>query len=304
MEKIVEVPQNQEPTRLDVFLSQKIESLSRTKINVFIENGDISVDGKQKKPSYVLRGGEKIFIYIKEESPATLLKPFFTTIDILYEDDDILVINKKSGLVVHPPHQNYHETLVNVLIGMKKKLSTINSLRPGIVHRLDKETSGVMVVAKNNKAHLNLINQFKERSIKKNYYAIVWGLVEKDFYTVDLPLARDTKNRLKMKVAFVKSRNAHTDINVHERFDDSTILKIALHTGRMHQIRVHLKFLGYPIIGDKKYGIKDEYNDLFLHSYCLGLYHPTTQVFLEFVAPLPDRFKNFIAMKGGSECIK
>jgi 23S rRNA pseudouridine1911/1915/1917 synthase len=151
-----------------------------------------------------------------------------------------------------------------------------------------------MVLAKNNRSHLNLVEQFRQRKIRKDYLAIVWGKVEKDRLAIDLPLKRDEKNRLKMKVSFLQSKKAYTEFEVRERFKDSTLLSLKLLTGRMHQLRVHLKFLEFPIVGDKKYGIKDDCKDLFLHAYKLGLYHPQQGNFIEFTSPIPGRFKEFI----------
>lgn len=224
------------------------------------------------------------------------MKPFEFNVNIIYEDQDLLVIDKPGGISVHPPQVEASNTLVNALIYMKKELSGINAYRPGVVHRLDKETSGVMVLAKNDRSHLNLVEQFASRKIKKEYLALVWGIVAKDHMVADLPISRDTKNRLKMKVSFVQSKNAFTEVDVKERLPDSTFLSLKPRTGRMHQIRVHLKFLGFPIVGDKKYGIKDDYDELFLHAHKLGLYHPESEKFMEFVSPVPKRFTEFIEM--------
>ncbi|MBU1121483.1 MAG: RluA family pseudouridine synthase [Candidatus Omnitrophota bacterium] len=284
-------------TRLDFFLSKNVESISRTKINELIKKGNVLVDGKVKKPSYILKDNQTVCLSIVEDKSKDFLKPFKLDIPIIFEDDDILIINKPHNLVVHPPQPGINTTLVNALIYMKKELSDLTPLRPGVVHRLDKETSGVMVLAKNNSAYLNIVSQFKARKVKKEYLAVCWGRVIKEKIVVDLPLSRDTKNRLKMKVSFTKSKNAYTEIEVLKRFDDATFLKIKPLTGRMHQIRVHLKFLGYPIVGDKKYGIKDSFSDLLLHAHKLGIYHPSKGYFIEFTAPIPVRFNDFMKNK-------
>lgn len=292
MEKEITVPQASAGARLDYFLSANIQSISRTKIHDRIKDGQITVDGKVKKPSYHLKGGEKVFI--KTAEVESELEPFKFDIPIIYEDNDIIVVDKPGGLVVHPPQINCRAALVNALIYMKKELSTINLLRRGVVHRLDKETSGVMVLAKNNDAHLNLIKQFKDRKVKKEYAALCWGNIKQERLVIDLPLKRDEKNRLKMKISFTKAKNAYTQVEVLNRFTDAVFLKLTPRTGRMHQIRVHLKFLGCPIVGDKKYGIKDNYADLLLHSCCLGFYHPREGNLREFTSTLPERFAAFI----------
>ena len=292
MEKEILTPPSAKGTRLDKFLHQVLKPISRSKITSLIESGNILIDGKKKKASYSLKGEETIYISVVEEKKE--LRPFAFNVNILYEDDSILVVDKPAGLTTHPPQITYDETLVNALLYMGKELFAASKLRPGVVHRLDKETSGVMVLAKNEHGYKSLVEQFKKRKIKKEYRAICWGIIKEDSLSVDVPLARDKKNRLKMKVSFVKSRSALTHINVLERLKESTYIALDLLTGRMHQIRVHLKFLGYPLVGDKKYGIKDKYDDLFLHAYKLGFYHPDTGKFLEFKSKIPEYFDNLI----------
>ncbi|MDP2923357.1 MAG: RluA family pseudouridine synthase [Candidatus Omnitrophota bacterium] len=294
MEKRIIAPEEAKGERLDRFLQKSLSAISRTKVHALIEAGNILIAGSAKKPSYRLKANDDIYIKFEEEKK-DLLKPFEFIVNIIYEDNDIIIIDKPTNLVVHPPAANIHNTLVNAMLYMKKNLSSINPYRCGIVHRLDKETSGVMVLAKNNQSHLNLIEQFSARKVKKEYFAIVWGKVEKEEITVDLPMRRDDKNRLKMKVSFIKSKKARTDVGVKERLRGSTLLLLKPFTGRMHQIRVHLNFLGFPIIGDKKYGIKDEYPELFLHAHKLGFYHPNKGNFIEFISPMPERFEKFIA---------
>ena len=286
------VPQDAKGKRLDKFLDGEIEDVSRTKLGIFIEKGMVLVSGKRKKPGYHLKGGEKISVKIEEEKKE--LKPFNFKVKIIYEDKDIIVVDKPVGLTTHPPQPGYNETLVNALLYMKKDLAPTSDIRPGVVHRLDKETSGVMVLAKNQASFDDLVKQFKERAIKKEYQAICWDTIKKDHLNIDLPVARDTKNRLKMKVSFLKAKQALTKVDVLKRFSDSTLLVLKLVTGRMHQIRVHMKFLGYPLVGDKKYGKKDKYEELFLHAHKLGLVHPVTKKSMEFTSPIPKRFKDFI----------
>jgi 23S rRNA pseudouridine1911/1915/1917 synthase len=291
-QRIIKVPQEASGKRLDKFLSGEFSEISRNKLCFLIEDGKVLVNGKPSKPSRVLKDGELILITVDQRKNE--LKPYDFDVKIIYEDGDILVVDKPAGLVVHPPQEGYHQTLVNALIGMKKDLSSISENRPGVVHRLDKETSGLLVVAKNNQSHLALVDTFRSRTISKEYRAIVWGIIKKDRMAVDLPVARDSRNRLKMKVSFLRSKDALTEIDVLERLEGATYLSVKIHTGRMHQIRVHLNFLGYPIVGDKKYGKKDNYADLFLHAHKLSFKHPITKKPLEFVSGMPKYFNKFI----------
>jgi 23S rRNA pseudouridine1911/1915/1917 synthase len=292
MYKTLIVSEKEKEERLDKFLQQKIKEISRNKISYLIKEGKVRVNKEIKKPSYRIKPKDKIEIILEKEK--TSLLPFKFEIKIIYEDEDIIVVDKPQGLIVHPHKKDSHQSLVNALIYMKKKLSSINPLRRGVVHRLDKETSGVMVLAKNNFSHLNLINQFKERKVKKEYRAICWGNIPKEKIIIDLPLARDKKNPFKMKISFLRSKSAYTEIKVIKKLKNASYLAIYPRTGRMHQIRIHLQFLGHPLVGDKKYGIKDGYKELFLHAYKLGFYHPKTGKFLEFVSCLPERFEKFI----------
>ena len=291
-QRTIKVPEHACGKRLDKFLSEEFSGISRSKIHSLIDEGKVLVDDRSSKPSRVLKSGEMIVVVVDQKKNE--LKPYDFDVKIIYEDDDILVVDKPAGLVVHPPQQGYHQTLVNALIGMRKDLSSISADRPGVVHRLDKETSGLLVVAKNNQSHLALVETFRSRTISKEYRAIVWGVMKKDHMAVDLPVARDARNRLKMKVSFLKSKEALTELDVLERLEGSTYLSVKIHTGRMHQIRVHLNFLGYPIVGDKKYGKKDNYGDLFLHAYKLSFKHPLTKKPLEFTSSIPKYFDKFI----------
>jgi 23S rRNA pseudouridine1911/1915/1917 synthase len=294
MEKSLIVSKDNQGMRLDKFLALQLPFLSRTNIHNLIEKGCVCVDGGNKKPSFHLQELQKVRIIIEEQPK--ILEPFAFDIRIIYEDSDLLVVDKPTGLTTHPPQLGYKESVVNALLYMKKELSSISPIRPGVVHRLDKETSGVMVFAKNNLSHLDLIEQFRSRKVKKEYLAIVWGVLEKESLAVDLPLRRDKKNRLKMKISFLESKKAYTEIEVKEKLQDSTFLVLRPLTGRMHQIRVHLEFLGFPIVGDQKYGPKDGYGEMFLHAYRLGFFHPQKKNFVEFISTVPERFKEFISV--------
>jgi 23S rRNA pseudouridine1911/1915/1917 synthase len=212
-------------------------------------------------------------------------------LDILYEDKDLIVLNKPSGMVVHPGEGNKTHTLVNALLNHTRDLSSVNTPeRPGIVHRLDKETSGVMVVAKNNRSHLALAKQFEKHSIKRVYVALVEGNMEFEEGDIDLPLSRSHKDRKKIAVSFIDGKNAKTYYRVIKRYKNMTLLELEPHTGRTHQLRVHLAHLGHPILGDEKYGKKSTFPRLALHAKTLGFIHPTTKEFLEFSKDLPADF--------------
>ncbi len=286
------VSKKAEGERLDKFLARELGSLSRTKIISLINKGQVYVDGKLKKPSFCLDQSQEIRVLIKEEKK--VLRPYQFKVKIIYEDNDIIVVVKPGGLTTHPPQESYHKTLINALLYLKKDLARINPLRPGVVHRLDKETSGVMVLAKNSFSHRALSAQFKERRVRKEYYACVWGEVKKERFKIELPLSRDKKNRLKMKVSLLGSKAALTEVKVVKRLQGATLLLLKPLTGRMHQLRVHLKFLGFPIAGDKKYGVKDKCKGLLLHAHKLGFHHPRTEKYVEFTSPLPKRFNDFI----------
>ena len=288
MKKRILVNKDFEGVRLDNFVVSALPLFSRSRVKKLIDSGSILVDGKKRKVSFRLKENNSVMVSFVEDTH--ILRPYPFKVDIIYEDEDIIVVNKPGNLTVHPPSRNRQNTLVNALLYMGKELSGAGPLRRGIVHRLDKETSGAMVVAKNDFAHSSLVRQFKERRIKKEYRAIVWGIIKKDSVAVNLPLKRDQRNRLKMKVSMFKSKEAFTNIEVIERFKDSTYIRVMLLTGRMHQVRVHMSFLGHPILGDNKYGKKDSAGHLFLHSFKLGLYHPRTDKYMEFKAPLPEWF--------------
>jgi len=282
--------------RIDVFLTDKLkDNHSRTFIQRLILNKDILLNGRAVKPNQKLNLSDTIQVTVPE-SAAHQINPEDIKLKVIYEDDDILVIDKPSGLVVHPGAGNLSGTLVNALLAHTRNLSAVNPQRPGIVHRLDKGTSGVMVVAKNNLAHLKLIKQFSTHRIKKKYIAIVKGKVECDEGIIDLPIGRHKRDFKRQAVSFVNARPAVTNYKVLRRFGDyATLLELNPQTGRTHQLRVHLAHLGHPILGDSKYGTaaQPDFPRLALHALELGIFHPQTKKFLSFSSELPAEFTKF-----------
>ena len=282
--------------RLDAHLSE-ITDYSRTAIQRLIEEGKITVNGKVEKPSYKVQEEDKIEI---QEEPAkeTQLKAQNIPLEILYEDNDIIVVNKPKGMVVHPANGNPDGTLVNAIMAIcKDSLSGIGGeIRPGIVHRLDKNTSGAIIVAKNDKAHIALSEQIKNHEVKKTYWALVRGIVKENNATINMPIARSKKDRKKMDVD-KNGKEAITHFKVLKRFDDCTLLEINIETGRTHQIRVHLSHIGYPVIGDdvysngkNKWGIVGQC----LHAKSLDFKHPITGKQMHIEAKLPDYFEKIL----------
>jgi len=284
-----------EGKRIDVFLAAELD-YTRSYIKKLIVDELVFVNGKTVKPSYKVKENDEVVVNIPEAEKIDVL-PENIPLDILYEDDDIIVINKPQGMVVHPAPGNYSGTLVNALLYHCKNLSGINGiLRPGIVHRLDKDTSGVMVVAKNDKAHISLSNQIKERSVFKKYVAIVEGVIKDEEGKIEAPIGRHPVDRKKMAV-IEDGRYALTLYKVLERFKENTLVEAVIKTGRTHQIRVHMAYIGHPIVGDHVYGFKRQKFKLegqALHSSVLGFMHPTKGVYMEFEAPLPEYFVRLI----------
>ena len=280
--------------RLDRYIVEKLNKrFSRSFIQELIHNSNIRLDEKETKPHHVIKAGESIHIVIP---PAKIIdiKPESIPLDIIFEDEDVLVVNKPSGLVVHPAIGNYSGTLVNALLHHTENLSSIDPKRPGIVHRLDKDTSGVLVVAKNNQAHINLRKQFQNHRALRKYIALVKGKVEFDEGSIDLPLTKDKRDFRKIKVGFIKSKKALTRYRVIKRSDKYSALEIRPQTGRTHQIRVHLAFIDHPILGDAKYGKREGFSRLALHAVALGFYHPSTRELMNFSSPIPDEFKKLM----------
>lgn len=284
--------------RLDVFLSGHFEDKSRSYLQNLIEEGNVKVNEKLKKSNYKLKNGDRVDILIPE--PVSLdVEPEDIPIDIVYEDNDVIVVNKKQGMVVHPAAGVYNGTLVNALLNHCNDLSGINGVaRPGIVHRIDKDTSGILVVAKNDNAHNKLAEQFKDHSMTRAYIALVEGVLKKDEGTIDAPLARHPVERI--KIAVVKDgRRAVTHYKVLERFNNNTLVECVLETGRTHQIRVHMAHIGYPLVGDPVYGYKKQrfnLNGQMLHAQKLGFIHPSTGKYIEFQSHLPDYFNKVLGI--------
>lgn len=296
MNEVIKV--EEDGIRIDTYVAEKMD-ISRVNVQRLIEENKLLVNGKSVKPSYKVKLGDEISIE-KEEPKEIEIKPENIPIPILYEDNDIIVVNKPKGMVVHPANGNWEGTLVNAIMAIcKDSLSGIGGeIRPGIVHRLDKDTSGVIVIAKNDKAHINLSEQIKNHEVEKTYIALVRGIVKVNEVTIDMPIARSTSDRKKMAVS-EKGKKAVTHFKVLKRYSkyNCSLLEVKIETGRTHQIRVHLAQIGYPIIGDSVYskgsniwGIEGQC----LHAISLKFHHPVTgkEMFIE--APLPEYFDNLI----------
>ena len=283
--------------RLDKILSQLDSDLSRTMIQKQIDNQEVLVNGKSQKASYKVQTGDKITV--QEIKPVELdIKPEDIPVEVIYEDNDIIVVNKPKGLVVHPANGNPDGTLVNAIMKIcNGSLSGIGGkIRPGIVHRLDKDTSGVLIIAKNDKAHINLSEQIKNREVKKTYIALVRGVVKENNATIRMPIARSTKDRKKMAVS-KDGKEAITHFKVLKRYTKYTLLEINIETGRTHQIRVHLAQIGYPIVGDIVYSNgKNEFGVVgqMLHAKKIEFTHPITKKHMELEAKIPEYFEKII----------
>lgn len=283
--------------RLDKYLTTNTE-YTRSKVQKMIDNNKILVNGKSVKASYILKEGDTIDIEEYEEEVDVV--PENIPLDIYYEDDDLIVVNKPSGMVVHPAPGNYSGTLVNALMYHTNNLSTVNtSIRPGIVHRIDADTSGLLLVAKNDKAHNFLAEQIAKKEVVREYIALVDGVIKEDSATIDAPIGRDTNDRKKMAVTAINSKDAITHIKVLERYKSATLIRCKLETGRTHQIRVHLNYIGHPVVNDPVYGTKKLIDKDFcqmLHAEKIGFIHPTTKKYMEFTSPLPEEFIKILNM--------
>lgn len=297
MEKnVFRVDEKDKGIRIDKYLAEVFVDKSRSFIQGLIEKNSIKVNNKIPKSNYKLKAFDEIEVVFNE--PEVLkVDPEEIPLNILYEDKDIVVVNKVQGMVVHPAPGNYNGTLVNALLFHCKDLSSINGIiRPGIVHRIDKDTSGVLVIAKNDEAHNKLSEQLKDHSMKREYYALVEGRIKNDKGTIDKPLARNKKDRLKMGIV-EGGKRAVTHYEVLERFNGYTLIKCVLETGRTHQIRVHMESIGFPLVGDPLYGFKKQKFKLkgqMLHAKTLGFFHPSKNEYMEFTTELPKYFQEVI----------
>lgn len=278
--------------RIDKYISDYIAELTRSAVQGLIADGAVLADGKTVSKNYKLRGTESITVEIPEPQPMNA-EPENIPLNIVYEDDDLLVVNKPKGMVVHPAHGNYTGTLVNALLyHCGGSLSGINGvIRPGIVHRIDKNTSGLLIVAKNDRSHLHLAEQIKEHSFTREYEAIASGYFKDAEGTVDAPIGRHKTDRKKMCVTAENSRNAVTHYSVLKQYGGYAYVRLRLETGRTHQIRVHLAYIGHPVLGDEVYG--KPYKGIVgqcLHARKIGFIHPTTGEYMEFTSELPDYF--------------
>ncbi len=294
--------------RLDSFLSEQIEEVSRSTAQKWISSGEVLVNNESRKSSYTLQPGDSVSVNPPEPEPTELI-PEKMDLDILYEDDDLLAVNKPAGLIVHPGAGNPQGTLANGLLYYLRETSRSNTLRPGIVHRLDKGTSGVLVIAKNDHIHDRLASQFQERLTSKTYIALVFGQVEPLSGEIDLAIGRDRNSRTRISPRSTRPRNALTLYKVREYISEFTLLEAYPKTGRTHQIRVHFQSQGHPVAGDETYGFNallprisntrhrkavKNLDRLFLHSASLSIQHPSTGKTLKFKAPLPDELEKLI----------
>jgi len=293
MEKIVVNSENVSK-RLDIYLTDVLTE-SRNFISKNIKNGNIKVNNKIVKGGYSLREGD--VISINDLTVDTSVKPEKIDIEILYEDDYIMVVNKRSGMVVHPGNGNTSHTLVNALMGYTEDLSTEGGLeRVGIVHRIDKDTSGILLIAKTNEAHRILTDDFKNKRIKRKYIALVHGVIDNNKGKINAPIGRSKVDRKKMCVTDENAKSAVTNFTVLERFKNATLLELILETGRTHQIRVHMEYINHPVVNDPVYGKRKVINDYgqMLHAYYLGFNHPITKKFMEFTKEAEPEFKEIV----------
>lgn len=283
--------------RIDKYISEKLE-ITRSRVQKLIDDEMITINGNVAKSSSKVEEGQILTVEIPELKPLEV-EPEDIELDILYDDDDVIVVNKPKGMVVHPANGNYTGTLVNAIMARyKDNLSGINGvIRPGIVHRIDKDTSGVLVIAKNDNAHLKLAEQLKEHSMTRVYVAVVRGILKNKVGTINAPIGRNPKDRKKMGVV-ANGKHAVTHYTVIKELDDCSVIEVKLETGRTHQIRVHMSYIGHPLLGDEvysngknKYGFKGQA----LHAKILGFIHPSTGCYMEFSSSLPEEFQKLLA---------
>lgn len=281
--------------RLDKYLCEKSE-LTRSRVQQLIDEKQVRVNDKETKCNYKVKSNDEITLFIPD-STELKVEPQDIPLDIVYEDDDVIVINKPRGMVVHPAAGNLKDTLVNALLFHCKDLSGINGvMRPGIVHRIDKDTSGLIIVAKNDKAHLSLSEQLQKKEVSRKYLALVHGVIEEEYGTIDAPIGRDQKDRKRMAVTAINSKHAVTHFRVLERFKDYTLVECILETGRTHQIRVHMAYIKHPIVGDETYAYRKTMSTggQLLHAYELRFVHPTSGKEIVVNAEMPEIFKKVL----------
>ncbi|SFA75147.1 MULTISPECIES: RluA family pseudouridine synthase [unclassified Bacillus (in: firmicutes)] len=289
------VLEEQKGDRIDKVVSTLNADWSRTQVQQWIKDGNVLVNGQSVKTNYKCSINDDLEISIPEPEEYDVL-PEEMDLEIFFEDQDVLVVNKPKGMVVHPAPGHLTGTLVNGLMAHCKDLSGINGvMRPGIVHRIDKDTSGLLMVAKNDMAHENLVNQLVAKTVTRKYKAVVHGVIQHDHGTIDAPIGRDTRDRQSMTIVD-NGKHAVTHFQVLEKFKNFTLVECQLETGRTHQIRVHMKYIGYPLAGDPKYGPKKtlDLGGQALHAGVLGFIHPRTQEYMEFEAPLPESFTTLL----------
>ena len=283
--------------RLDYYIATELDEVSRTYIQKLIKDGLVDVNGLKKKPSYLVKEGDRILVNLPKPKKLEIV-PEDLPLDIIYQDEDIVVVNKSQGMVVHPAPGNYTGTLVNALLYHIGSLSSINGIiRPGIVHRLDKDTSGILIIAKNDFSHRSLSEQLKDRKVYREYISLVNGVIKDDKGTINAPIGRNPNNRKMMKVISSNSKEAITHYEVIRRYDKYTLIKAVLETGRTHQIRVHFSYMNHPVVGDPIYSSgKNEFNldKQLLHARKVGIIHPRSKKYMEFECDILNNFKEVL----------
>ncbi|XRG79670.1 RluA family pseudouridine synthase [Rossellomorea sp. GAMAL-10_SWC] len=290
------VQEDQHLERIDTFIATQNDEWSRSQVQTWLKEDFVLVNGEKIKRNYKVKQGDEISVSVPDPKPLEV-KLENIPLDVYYEDADVIVVNKPRGMVVHPALGHETGTLVNALMYHCKDLSGINGvLRPGIVHRIDKDTSGLLMVAKNDVAHEKLAEQLRQKTSVRKYIAIVHGVIPHEEGTIDAPIGRDKSDRQSMTVTEDNSKEAVTHFRVLERFDEFTLVECQLETGRTHQIRVHMKYIGYPLAGDPKYGPRKtiDIDGQALHAAVLGFNHPRTNEYLEFSSPIPKVLENII----------